>query len=129
MLSPETGAGLAVRRPGLRRPEGLGGGEEGGVGVGEIPTALHLAALEVTIEVAGPAEVLVHLTPVVHGDLGVVAHPGPLGGGGGEGGRGLRVEDPLVLLHVDEAQDAGAEQDREDGEPISSLAVGGVDVT
>ena len=119
----------------VRRPEGLGGGEKGGVGVGEIPSVdgphahLHLATLEVTIEVARPPEVLVHLAPVVHGDLGVVAHPGPLGGGGGLGGRGQRVENSLVLLNVDEAENAGAQQDREDGEPISCLAVGGVDVT
>ena len=39
------------------------------------------------------------------------------------------MENSLVLLDVDQAEDAGAEQDGEDGEPISSLAVGGVDVT
>ena len=123
----------------MRRPrERLGGCEKGGVGVGEVPAldcrhpTLKLAALEVTIEVARPAEVLVHLAPVVHGDLGVVADPGPLGGAGGAGGvggRGQGVENSLVLLDVDQTEDAGSQQDREDGEPISSLAVGGVDVT
>ena len=112
----------------------LGGGEEGGVGVGQSPAGHHpphhsnlaLAGLEVAIEVATPAQVFVHLAAVVHGDLGVVAHPRPLGV---RGRRGERVKDSLVLFDVDQAEDAGAQQDGEDGEPVASLAVGGVDVT
>ena len=138
LLLPQTGAGLAVRGLGVRR---LGGAQEGGVGVGQVPAVeaphhphpshtpnLPLSALEVAIEVPRPAEILVHLAPVVHGDLRVVADPGPLGVGG-VGGRRQGVENSLVLLHVDQTEDAGAEQDGEDGEPVSSLAVGGVDVT
>ena len=39
------------------------------------------------------------------------------------------MKDAVLLLYVDQAEDAGGQEHGEDGEPVASLAVGGVDVT